>query len=94
MTNLITPVANQKPPPRLHGNARYDWMSAADGEYHLWRDAPVGEAREDSVRGYHRLRLSAREWAMRRGGRIDTRIVDHGRQVWIAIHLPEAGDGQ
>lgn len=88
MNNLITPVEGGSPPPRA---SRYDWASAANGEFHQWRDAPEGETAIDSKRALHRLRLSAREWAARRGGTIESRSANNGRQVWIAIHLPEAG---
>lgn len=89
MPNMITPLPGGPAP--SGGNLKYDWSSAADGEFHLWRDVDTDEAVVDSRRAYHRLKISAREWAARRGGTIRTRTRGNGRQVWIAIHLPEAG---
>jgi hypothetical protein len=85
---LITPIRDPVPAP-LTNHLRYDWPSAADGQFHQWRDADPGEDPVESVRAYRRLRKSARQWAMRRGGTIETRSTNHGRQVWIAIHLPK-----
>lgn len=83
---MSSPIAGGVSPPAR--NARYDWAAAADGDFHLWRDEPVGESVADSRRAYHRLKISAREWAARRGGTIQTRSSNNGRQVWVAIHLP------
>lgn len=88
MAKMISPIPGSAPPPAVT-RSRYDWQSHADGEFYLWRDAPEGEPVVDSRRGYHRLKISAREWAARRGGTIKTRQTNNGRQVWIAIHLPD-----
>lgn len=87
MTNLIKAQPAEAPPP---GNRRYDWAAHADGQFYLWRDEP-GETPQESRRAYNRIRLAAREWAARRGGTIESRSRAAGRQVWIAIHLPDGG---
>jgi hypothetical protein len=87
MSNIQSPLTGSAPPPAR--NLRYDWAAAADGEFHQWRDSTdPTETVTESRRAYHRIRISAHEWAARRGGTITSRIVDNGRQVWIAIHLP------
>lgn len=89
MSKLITPIEGSPSPNRP--TLKYDWGSAADGEFHQWRDEQSEEEAVDSRRAYHRLKISARYWAERRGGTIRTQVRNNGRQVWIAIHLPDSG---
>jgi hypothetical protein len=91
--DLIEPVAGAAPPPERRRQARYDWASHADGQWHQWREAPQGEDPRESMRAVNRLRLSAAAWAQRRGGWSESRWIDNGRQVWIAIHLPACHKG-
>lgn len=89
MEQLATLTNSCDPPPPP---PRRDWGAIADGGFHLCRDQPdENESRIDSRRAYDRLRLSATQWAARRGGTSETRTANNFRRVWVAIHLPERG---
>jgi hypothetical protein len=65
-----------------HASRRYDWSKVQIGQWQNWISPEPSEpviTDAEAHRRYMNLRNSAREWALRRGLRVQTRRRDGGR---------------
>lgn len=76
----MTISPNPAPQDRGH-RKRYDWSRIVLGEWQNWLDVSGDETLtdEEALKRATRIRLAARDYAVRHGMRVESRRLKHGR---------------